>query len=102
MGNYNRIFIYARKWFGRVPVEKLCYIGKRGMGALEYEPALENAIDKDSDLDIDTLTKLVSKILSKRENMKIVCDSNMLTQLMEGSSSVGGARAKTLIALNET
>ncbi len=80
-------------------LEKLCYTGKRGMGALEYEPAAD-IVDINENVNIDALTKLASDILSKRENLHIKYDDNMIAQLMQGSSSVGGARAKTLIALN--
>lgn len=80
-------------------LEKLCYTGQRGMGALEYEPAADIA-DINEVVDIDALTKIASDILSERENLNIKYDDNMLAQLMQGSSSVGGARAKTLIALN--
>ena len=80
-------------------LEKLCYTGKRGMGALEYEPATD-MVSVDEEINIDALTKLASDILSERENLKINYDENMIAQLMQGSSSVGGARAKTLIALN--
>ena len=80
-------------------LEKLCYTGKRGMGALEYEPSTD-IIDVDEDVDIDALTKLASDILSEREDLNLKYDDNMIAQLMQGSSSVGGARAKTLIALN--
>ncbi len=80
-------------------LEKLCYTGKRGMGALEYEPATD-IVDINENVNIDALTKLASDILSERENLHIKYDDNMIAQLMQGSSSVGGARAKTLIALN--
>ena len=81
------------------PLEKLCYTGNRGMGALEYEPSTD-IVDVNEDVDIDALTKLASDILSEREDLKLKYDDNMIAQLMQGSSSVGGARAKTLIALN--
>lgn len=80
-------------------LEKLCYTGNRGMGALEYEPSA-NIVDVNEEIDIDALTKLASDILSEREEMHLKYDDNMIAQLMQGSSSVGGARAKTLIALN--
>ena len=80
-------------------LEKLCYTGQRGMGALEYEPSV-NIIDVDEKINIDELTKLASDILSEREHLHIKYDDNMIGHLMQGSSSVGGARAKTLIALN--
>ena len=80
-------------------IEKLCYTGKRGMGALEYEPAQELVSVQDS-VDIDALTKLASDILTEKENFHIEKNDSMMAQLMECGSSVGGARAKTLIAWN--
>lgn len=80
-------------------LEKLCYTGKRGMGALEFEPSA-NVLNVTESVDISALTKLASDILSKREKVKIKYDNNMIGQLMQGGSSVGGARAKTLIAWN--
>lgn len=80
-------------------LEKLCYTGQRGMGAIEYEPSTD-IVDINEEVNIDALTKLASDILSERENLNIKYDDNMIAQLMQGSSSVGGARAKTLIALN--
>lgn len=81
------------------PLEKLCYTGKRGMGALEYEPS-ENLFDASEPLNISALTKLASEILSNKESIHISQDDKMIAQLMQSSSSVGGARAKTLIAWN--
>ncbi len=80
-------------------LEKLCYMGQRGMGALEYEPSTD-LVDVGKEIDIDALTKLAADILSERESLHIAHDQNMIAQLMQGSSSVGGARAKTLIAWN--
>ena len=80
-------------------LEKLCYTGKRGMGALEYEPSTD-IVDINEEINIDALTKPASDILSERESLHLKYDDNMIAQLMQGSSSVGGARAKTLITLN--
>lgn len=80
-------------------LEKLCYTGKRGMGALEYEPAQE-FVSINETVDLDALTKLASEILSEKENILIQKNDDLIAQLMECSSSVGGARAKTLIAWN--
>ena len=80
-------------------IEKLCYTGKRGMGALEYEPSQE-LTTMDQTIDLDALTKLASEILSEKEQIHIEKNDNLMAQLMECSSSVGGARAKTLIAWN--
>ena len=81
------------------PLEKLCYTGKRGMGALEYEPS-EDIFDASEPLNISALTKLASEILSNKESIHISQDDKMIAQLMQSSSSVGGTRAKTLIAWN--
>lgn len=80
-------------------IEKLCYTGKRGMGALEYEPSQELAPVSET-VDLDALTKLASDILSEKENIHIKKNDSLMAQLMECGSSVGGARAKTLIAWN--
>ena len=80
-------------------IEKLCYTGQRGMGALEYEPSQE-IVDLSEKVDLDALTKLASEILSEKESVKLKYDDNMIAQLMQSSSPVGGARAKTLIAWN--
>ncbi len=80
-------------------LEKLCYTGKRGMGDLEYEPVVDLGVPGER-VDLDALTRLASDILSERKKMHIQYDEGMIMQLMQGSSSVGGARAKTLIAWN--
>lgn len=80
-------------------IEKLCYTGKRGMGAIEYEPSQElTSVNKT--VNLDALTKLASEILSEKEQIHIEKNDSLMAQLMECSSSVGGARAKTLIAWN--
>lgn len=80
-------------------IEKLCYTGKRGMGALEYEPSQE-LTSMNETVDLDALTKLASEILSEKEQIHIEKNDHLMAQLMECGSSVGGARAKTLIAWN--
>ena len=80
-------------------LERLCYTGKRGMGALEYEPAVDIGHTSEF-IDIDALTKLASEILSEKEHLHFKDDGIMIAQLMQSGSSVGGARAKTLIAWN--
>lgn len=80
-------------------IEKLCYTGKRGMGALEYEPSQE-IVSANEKVDLDALTKLASDILSEKEKVHFEKNDSLMAQLMECGSSVGGARAKTLIAWN--
>ena len=80
-------------------VERLCYVGNRGMGALEYVPQLGMGIP-DSPIDIDELAQLADEILSDREIFKIKADSQAMEQLIKIGTSAGGARAKALIAWN--
>ena len=47
------------------PVERLCYIGKRGMGALEFKPAQGTENKSDNNIDIATLVELAGKILTR-------------------------------------
>jgi serine/threonine-protein kinase HipA len=84
------------------PLEKLCYVGKRGMGALEYEPSLDRDIT-DSQIDIADLLSVAKEIYFKKENETIPLNNyhQSLSTLLRIGSSVGGARAKALIAINE-
>ena len=81
-------------------VEKLCYTGTRGMGALEYEPHMMEHIP-DEPIDLDALTRLAEAILSEKERLHISKNDQMMAQLLKTSSSIGGARAKALISWNE-
>lgn len=81
-------------------IERLCYTGSRGMGALEYVPATGPEIP-DSTLDIDEMAKLADTILSERSNIMISADEQTIAQLLKIGTSAGGARAKALIAWNE-
>lgn len=81
-------------------VERLCYIGNRGMGALEYVPQLGMDVP-DQSINIDDLAKLADKILSDKQNISIKADEKALEQLIKVGTSAGGARAKALIAWNE-
>lgn len=80
------------------PLERLCYTGKRGMGALEYVPS-ESAGTSDA-VDVTELTKLASDILSDKEECVYDSGDVTMSQMLEIGSSAGGARAKAVIALN--
>jgi len=84
-------------------VERLCYIGKRGMGALEFEPILTPFDQSSSQLELDDLVKLAKKILDERydfkTNLSKKSESSLLDILRIGTSA-GGARAKAIIAHN--
>lgn len=91
------------------PVERLLYVGSRGMGALEYRPAALQAADKTEALQMSSLVELAGKILSDRksqlEGLTIGPASRKedaaLQQLFKIGSSAGGARAKAIISIND-
>lgn len=95
---------------GRTPesfnaVHRLCCIGKRGMGALEFQPS-EGPIYNDSEtIEIDELLDLASRILAHRENLKVSLQGKDkqkdLEKIMMVGTSAGGARAKAIVAWNE-
>ena len=85
-------------------VERLCYIGTRGMGALEFRPVLGPRPRKAATIDIDALVKLASDILTERERFKTnvsgACRRKALADILRVGTSAGGARAKAIIAWN--
>lgn len=83
-------------------IDRLCYTGKRGMGALEYVPASTDIKDIDENINVHEMVKFASDILNKRENILLKANDNLTySQLVQVGSSAGGARAKALIAWNE-
>jgi len=85
-------------------VERLCYIGRRGMGALEFEPTRGPEVTADHDLQIAALVELASKILADRTALVGSLEHGEREQAMRDiltvGTSAGGARAKALIAWN--
>jgi len=83
-------------------IDRLCYTGKRGMGALEYVPASTDIKDINEKIDVKEMVKFASDILTNREHISLKADDNLTyTQLVQVGSSAGGARAKAIIAWNE-
>lgn len=83
------------------PVERLCYTGSRGMGALEYIPSRGPSMEESEPIEIERLVKLASDILKDRENMHIDVGEDTMREIIRVGSSAGGARAKAVIAWNE-
>lgn len=86
------------------PVERLCYTGTRGMGALEYAPALGPRPRRAKRIEVDALVQLASEVLSERGNLKTTFASerrkNALQEILRVGTSAGGARAKAVVAWN--
>lgn len=85
-------------------VERLCYIGQRGMGALEFSPAIGPRARKAAPVQIDRLVQLASEILTRRHNLQVSFVSpereQALKEILSVGTSAGGARAKAVIAWN--
>ena len=94
---------------GRTPdsfnvVERLCYTGARGMGALEFVPATGPRPARGKALEIDALVTLASEVLSHRQDLHVSFaghrKAEALRDILRVGTSAGGARAKAVIAWN--
>lgn len=87
------------------PVERLCYMGKRGLGALEFEPSLNTEKETAVSVEIKSLVEMAQQILGQRKTFSTNIKENVkkgLEDIIRVGSSAGGARAKAIIAYNET
>lgn len=86
------------------PVERLCYTGSRGMGALEYAPVLGPSARASEAVDVGALAALAGEILSRRRGVrasfKALEREESLQTILRVGTSAGGARAKAIIAWN--
>ena len=83
-------------------IDRLCYTGKRGMGALEYVPASSELVDINENINVTEMVKFASDVLNQHERITINAQEALTySQLVQVGSSAGGARAKALIAWNK-
>ncbi len=86
------------------PIERLCYTGARGMGALEFAPSIGPRPQAAQEIEIDALVRLASEILTQREQLKATFSdperTAALNDILRVGTSAGGARAKAVIAWN--
>lgn len=86
------------------PVELLCFIGSRGMGALEFEPTTLKDTPKTFSVELDSMIDIAQKMLSNKlaftTNLKKEEEKGVLEILKIGTSA-GGARPKAVISYNE-
>lgn len=85
-------------------IERLCYTGTRGMGALEYKPVLGPKPRRATAIDVDALVRLASEVLTHRQNLAGrfhgEASGRVLADILKVGTSAGGARAKAVIAWN--
>ncbi len=85
------------------PIEMLCFIGERGMGALEFEPVEPKVVSRSTKVEIDNLVYIAQEILSGRKDFHTNLTDNEkknFFEILKVGTSAGGARAKALIAYN--
>jgi serine/threonine-protein kinase HipA len=86
-------------------VQRLCYVGSRGMGALEFEPAREPLAAQAGDLQFDALVRLAGEALTRRAQfvaeLREDPEEEAIKAILSIGTSAGGARPKAIIAYNE-
>lgn len=86
------------------PIETLCFLGKRCMGALEFEPAMDMAFDPNALFEIDSLVKVASDALTEKTSFGVNLNDDKkaaIAEILRLGTSVGGQRAKAIIAYNK-
>ena len=86
------------------PVETLCFLGKRCMGALEFEPAIEVGLDSSARFEIDTLVDVAREALSEKSSFGTNLNEDKkaaIAEILRLGTSAGGQRAKAIIAYNK-
>lgn len=86
------------------PVEMLCFIGSRGMGALEFSPALLKEAKRPFALEIDSLVDMAQRMMNQREAFATNLshdESQAVLEILKIGTSAGGARPKAVVAWNE-
>ncbi len=86
------------------PVERLCYTGSRGMGALEFKPALQEAQAPTRTLEVEALVELANRALDERTSLSGRLgsddDQEAIEDILRVGTSAGGARAKAVLSYN--
>ena len=88
------------------PVERLCYTGERGMGALEFSPAVMGKYDASVPVEVSELVEVAQEIMHQRNILDVRLDgseqnnANAILDILLVGTSAGGARPKAVIAMN--
>lgn len=85
------------------PVEQLCFIGNRGMGALEFRPSKMKSGSSSQALELSSLVDVAHKMLNQREGFEVSLAGNeeeAMKEILKIGTSAGGARPKAVIAFN--
>lgn len=85
------------------PIETLCFLGKRCMGALEFEPAMDIAYNTNIKVEIDTLVDVAREALATKAGFGTNFNNDKkaaIAEILRLGTSAGGQRAKAIIAYN--
>ncbi|MBN2068525.1 MAG: type II toxin-antitoxin system HipA family toxin [Opitutales bacterium] len=83
-------------------VERLCYIGSRGMGALEFQPSVRSG-NKSVSVEVEGLVYLANRALETRNQLDLPLheeSDEALEDIIRVGTSAGGARPKAVVAVN--
>ncbi len=86
------------------PVERLCYLGNRGMGALEFQPSHGELEASSEVLQVDELVRVARSVTEQKEAFTTTlkkAEQKALLDIIQVGTSAGGARAKAIVAFNE-
>ena len=89
------------------PVERLCYTGKRGMGALEFSPTVKGKYDTPVSVEIAELVELAQQLMQERKALDVHLgetereNADAILDILRVGTSAGGARPKAVIAMND-
>lgn len=85
-------------------VETLCFLGRRCMGALEFEPAMDLPYKADVRMEINTLVEVAGEALAEKKDFGANLDTDRkaaIAEIVRLGTSAGGQRAKAIIAYND-
>ncbi|MDO8963264.1 MAG: HipA N-terminal domain-containing protein, partial [Coriobacteriia bacterium] len=95
----------GRSTAGITPIERLKYIGQRGMGALTYHPAeRRKGLNASQHIEIESLIAVAQKVLDERADFGVrlgthgLADEDAMLALLSVGVSAGGARPKAVLA----
>ncbi len=86
------------------PVEKLCFIGARAMGALEFDPAIVSTRKDTFKVELDSLVEIAGQLMQEREAFHVNLkkeEATAIKEIITIGTSAGGARPKAVIAYNK-
>ena len=86
------------------PIESLCFLGKRCMGALEFEPAIDTGYDPRQRFEIDSLVEVAREALDTKSEFGVNLNDDRkaaIAEILRLGTSAGGQRAKAIIAYNK-